>query len=180
CYILLGIMMLMAFPGVEGKAENELNHSLFPESKWNQLIDNIEFRISSHVRDVTRPLKEFPVFSILLRYNGTGSHKVRWDDNFARVLWDGGLVLISQSKNHKKSTATLKFRTSNTYPSRKIITLKKGDEFRSTLNFKTLPGRYAQDLFNHKGKVSFRLWVKSSNNKPRLTPVSPSLILSIK
>ena len=158
---------------------SSMGKSLSNESKWVRFSKNISCVINSKSKVVNISLKKYPVLEILLKYRGENQFTLKWDSNFGSVLWEGKFILKSKVNQNEETTSELKFRTSNTYEPEKNILLKKGDVLTSVLKFTELPGSYATNLFNNRGKIKLRLYIKN-NIKSNLIPVSNELILNVK
>jgi len=150
-----------------------------PATGWDRFLRNITCRLSSSSSKADPDTKNYPRFTIIIKYTGSKTVSIPWDDNFARLLWEGKFRLVAVIGTKKESTAEMKYRTSNTYSPGRTVTLAPGEETRSTLDFSLLPGRYAKNLFTNRGKVSFRLYGVFRNNETQPREISNTLTIDI-
>lgn len=146
---------------------------------WDKFLKNITCQLSSSSSRTDPDTNSYPRFSIIVKYTGSETATIPWDDNFARLLWEGKFRLVAAIGTKKESTAEMKYRTSNTYSPGRTVTLNPEEEVRSTLDFSQLPGKYAKNLFTNRGKVSFRLYGVFRSNETPPREISNTLTIDI-
>ncbi|MFC1669457.1 hypothetical protein ACFL20_03640 [Spirochaetota bacterium] len=175
CKLLITVLTLTCF--INGGTALDLSED--NNAKWDRFTKNIKCSISSKIHRIDASLHRLPMFQISLKYTGRENFRIKWDENFGRLLWQGRFLLISKTKNTKETTVEMKYRTSNTYPPRKTMILRRGDVITSMLDFTSLPASYSRNLFRNSGKVAFRLWIKVYGKK-KFRPLSNRLLIHIK
>jgi len=180
CLLICFAMLLTINTYSKELLADDIGMSAKEKAEWNEFVENIECNISSNINYADLKAEKFPVFKITLNYKGDSPYKLKWDNNFGRVLWEGKFVLKSAIYKLEESTSELKYQTSNTYEVEKEVVLKKGSSITSTLDFTELPVFYAKHLFITEGDVHFALYAVIYNKKYSLSPISNSLDINVK
>ena len=146
------------------------------ETNYAEFFGNMKCDISSDSKSIS--VFDFPTIKVHIKYMGDNPIKIFWDDDFGYILWDGKFVIVSKSESGSSDTSNMKFKTSNTYPPRKTVELRKGDELTSILDFSKLPVSYEKSQLIHEKKFSLILCASNIDEKQSLKPISNELVFN--
>lgn len=146
------------------------------ETSYEEFFGNIECSLSSDTKLIRGD--QFPTIKVHIKYKGNKPIKISWDNNFGHVLWEGNFVLVTKSDTNSYDTSDLKFVTSNVYPPREVIEIKKGDNIVSILDFSKLPIFLEASQLILGKKFSLVLCARNEDKTQPLKPISNELVFN--